>query len=117
MKNLILIGVSLSMLLLVGCVVPKQWAATGGSRADAVIRLSYSYGAFETPQVDDAQALALAEERCKTWGYHSAEAFGGLSKACIQPGSTGCNEWQVTKEFQCVGTGAETKVKPKPVKK
>jgi len=98
----------LGVFLVSGCAVQKDWVATGGSRADATVRLSYEYGAFESPQVSDAQADMLAAQRCKTWGYEGAEPFGGITQVCNLPdGLGGCNRWLVTKEFQCMGTGAK----------
>lgn len=47
-------------LILSGCHVKKQWTATGGSRADGVVRLSYEIGKFEIPQLDENQGLDIA---------------------------------------------------------
>ena len=91
---------------LAGCATTKSWSATGGSRADATVRLSYEYGALEKPQVNELEAQNLATARCKTWGYTGAEAFGGSTQQCNMPGGmSGCNRWLVTKEYQCTGTG------------
>lgn len=90
-----------------GCVTTKEWSATGGSRADGVVRLSYEVGAMEQAQLSESQAIAMATRRCATWGYTGAEAFGGTTRQCNQPGGFGgCATWVVTKEFQCTGTGA-----------
>ena len=97
-----------STLFLSGCIAmptQKQWTATGGSRADAVVRLSYEYGQYEQPQVNEQEALDLATARCKSWGYSGAEAFGGVTRQCNQTGRYGCENWLVTKEFQCTGQG------------
>jgi hypothetical protein len=83
----------------------KHWAATGGSRSDAVVRLSYEYASYEIPDVSQKEALDLASQRCKSWGYSEAEAFGGETRACNQYGGNGCLNWLVTKEFQCIGRG------------
>lgn len=94
--------------LLSGCAVTKDWSATGGSRADGVVRLSYDSGEMETVRLNEAQAVKLAAQRCRTWGYAGAEAFGGVTRQCSQLGGlSGCARWMVTKEFQCTGTGAE----------
>ena len=93
-------------LVLSGCASTKQWSATGGSRADATVRLSYEYGQFEKPQTNEQEALNLATARCKTWGYSGAEAFGGVTQQCNMPGGMGgCARFLVTKEFQCTGMG------------
>ena len=93
--------------LLSGCVTTKDWSATGGSRSDGVVRLSYEVGEFQKAQLNEQQAINLATQRCKTWGYTGAEAFGGVTRQCNVPGGFGgCTQWMVTKEFQCTGTGA-----------
>ena len=102
MKNILLLMLVLLVASLSGCAVKKEWAATGGSRADATIKFSYSYNSnFEKPEADDQQALQIAIKRCKSWGYESAEPFDELIKTV----ASGSPERLVTKEFQCVGTG------------
>ncbi|WP_324748812.1 YecR family lipoprotein [Sphingomonas sp. LY54] len=95
-------------LVLVGCATTKTLQATGGSRSDGVVRLSFEYGAFESPQIDEAQAHSVARDRCKVWGYSDAEAFGGVTKVCNQTGMYGCTGWMVTKEYQCTGANTPT---------
>ncbi len=102
------------ILIVSGCMPvqkPIEWSAIGGSRSDATVKLAYSYK-YGTPNPDINQAVHLAKSRCASWGYASAELFGGESKVCngqIEPGLLGtpmCNgEWTVTKEFQCTGEG------------
>lgn len=101
--------VGISALLLVGCATTKDWSATGGSRADGTVRLSYEFGPFEKPELNEQQAVTLAAQRCKTWGYTGAEAFGGATSVCNLPsgGFGGCSRWLVTKEYQCTGTGTK----------
>jgi len=101
-----LIAVAATVLALSGCSTTKEWAATGGSRSDGVVRLSYVHGGFEKPVLSEAQAVALATKRCSTWGYTGAEAFGGTTSQCNQPGGLGgCVQFIVTKEYQCLGQG------------
>ena len=107
MKNLVI--VSILGFVLGGCAVNKDWSATGGSRSDGVVRLSYEQREFEQPQLSEQQAINLATQRCKTWGYTGAEAFGGVTRRCNQGGGFGgCSQWLVTKEYQCLGTGSAT---------
>ena len=89
----------------------KQWAATGGSRSAAVVRLSYEYASYEIPKVSQQEALELATARCRSWGYSEAEPFGGETRTCNQYSGGGCANWLVTKEFQCIGRG-DAKVTP-----
>lgn len=97
-----------------GCAVQKTLTPIGGSRSDGVVRLAYTYGMFETPKIDSAQAWSAARQRCSAWGYSDAEAFGGQSTACINGTYQGCNMWQVTVEYQCTGQ-PEAAVMPIPV--
>jgi hypothetical protein len=96
---------ALSALLIAACQTQKMWTATGGSRADGIVRLSFELGPLEVPVVDENQGLALAAQRCAAWGYGDAEAFGGVLQSCTMPdGYGGCNLVLVTKEYQCTGT-------------
>ena len=125
MKQLSIIALMLAGLTACATVEVIEWEATGGSRADSVIELSYQYNPRVTePVLDDDKALTLATERCQAWGYTSAEAFGGEVSSCVQEGGTGsgcyfpargyyysacapsyttCRSLLVTKKYQCLG--------------
>lgn len=102
-------------LVLAGCAkpVPKNWAATGGSRADATVELSYEYYVeTEQPVLKDEEAMGLAVKRCRSWGYADAEAFGGVKYQDFTEQSmlTGrMTRRHVTKTYQCIGQGSETR--------
>ena len=89
----------------VGCVssVQKDLIATGGSRADGTIQLSFEHSNLEKPQLDLAKGLETARARCKAWGYSDAEQFGGTARQCQVPNQYGCMRWFVTVTFQCLG--------------
>ena len=91
----------LVVFLLLGCAVNKTLTATGGSKSDGIVEMSYEYGGFESPKVDWAQGLSVATERCTSWGYQSAQAFGGTTKTCTSYNSYGCMQFFVTAKFQC----------------
>jgi len=103
MKKITLAAVVLATLLSTGCAVQKDWSATGGSKSDGTIKLSYQVGMFEAAEVSEEQGINLATKRCSAWGYTNAEAFGGSTQVCTSPSSSGCNIWLVTKEYQCTG--------------
>lgn len=106
MKGYLLVAVAVTAVALTGCATTEMWSATGGSRADATVRLSYTYGAFQVPHTSEQQALSLAVSRCDAWGYKGAEAFGGVERRCsVSSGLGGCSQFEVTKEYQCMGTG------------
>lgn len=65
MKTLIA-TLTLSALFLTGCATPKQWEATGGSKNDGVVQVSYELGQFESGQTSAEQGLTVAAQRCKT---------------------------------------------------
>lgn len=90
-----------------GCATVSQMAATGGSRADGTVKLSYEVGMFDRVQIDEFTALQTARRRCSTWGYTDAEAFGGVTRQCqAYSASLGCTSWFVTKEYQCLSSSA-----------
>ena len=93
----------LSFAILNGCASIKTLQATGGSKADGVVELSYQYGMFEAPKVQWDQALVTAKGRCKAWGYPSAEAFGGTTSQCqTRNGYGNCTSYFVTAKYQCI---------------
>ena len=107
-KNLSL--VFMIAVVLAGCASPpKQLVATGGSRADGTVKMSFEYGAFEVPKFNSAQGIATAKQRCSAWGYTGAEPFGGSTKQCTSFSSGNCNRWMVTYEYQCLGTPVASK--------
>lgn len=109
MNKIFSVLIVLSATLLTACAVPKQMTATGGSRSDGTVKLSYEYGKFEVPQVDTSQGVRVAKARCAAWGYSGAEAFGGTTKVCNHPSGSGCERWLVTTEYQCIGTPTSSK--------
>lgn len=88
---------------LIGCSSKKELIATGGSRADGTVTLSYEYGAFEKPQLSMDQGVATATQRCNAWGYPGAEPFGGEQRQCQIASQYGCSRWFVSMTFQCTG--------------
>ena len=97
-KTILMIGI---LTALTGCAVKKSYGTRGGSKADGTVKMSYTYGGFEVPTVDESQALESAIRRCKGWGYSGAESFDFVDKKCQSMGQYGCDRWLVTKEFQC----------------
>jgi hypothetical protein len=97
------------ILFIQGCAVHKELVPTGGSRADGTVKLSFEYGLFEVPELDEQQGMNAAQKRCSAWGYTGAEPFGGAIKTCTNSSNSGCNRWLVTIEYQCTGTSSALK--------
>ncbi|QZD68940.1 MULTISPECIES: YecR family lipoprotein [unclassified Pseudomonas] len=100
MKTLIA-TLSLAAVVLTGCATPKQWEATGGSKTDGVVQVSYELGQFESGQTSAAQGLATAEARCKVWGYKSAEVSGSEKNICRTMGQYNCLQTTITQDYLC----------------
>jgi hypothetical protein len=90
-------------LVIAGCATAMNWQPVGGSRSDGVVRLAFEYGMFQRPQLNESQAVALATQRCRVWGYSGAEAFGAATQQCTASNGYGCVRTVVTKEYQCTG--------------
>ena len=96
------IALSIALLAAIaGCAVQKDWVAIGGSKADGVVRLAYDDLPGQVVQVSETQAVQTAARRCKSWGYSSAEAFGGVTSQCVD--GARCKTKQIIKEYQCTG--------------
>ena len=98
-------GLLAALFVIAGCSTPKTMVATGGSRADGTVTLSYEHGLFQRPVVDMQQAAVTATEKCRVWGYTDAEAFGGGISHCASYTPDGCVRWLVTATYQCTGAG------------
>lgn len=93
----------LSILLLAACATPTTMSATGGSKADGIVEMSYEYGEFQQPVIDPEQGMISAIKRCKAWGYRKAEPFdGGISTCIIAGGFGGCSRMRQTISYQCI---------------
>jgi hypothetical protein len=89
-----------------GCATTQKWSATGGNRQQGVVRLSYEYPEFHQQEMSEAQAQALAANRCNSWGYRKAEPIDGQTRQCANVDDGNCTLWTVTREFQCSGGDA-----------
>lgn len=100
MKSYFIVLSFAGALALAACETPKSFAPTGGSRADGIVELSYKYGEFQTPIVDDSNTLETARKHCMAWGYQDAQPFGDQMRKCNE----GCTVYTVTKRYQCTGS-------------
>lgn len=121
MRKLLTLTLAAAFLCATGCAKPvtKMWEAAGGSRSDATVTVGYTYNPnSEIPQTNNTQAHQEAVERCRAWGYSEAEAFGLVSRRCVNMvygfGGPQCLEMLVTQEYQCLGRGdAATSLEPR----
>ena len=84
-----------------GCSVKKQWGASGGSKSDGVVELSYNYTYMRKPVASDSQGLERAAQMCKAWGYSGATSFDFIERKCQSGDAYGCSVWVATKKYQC----------------
>jgi YecR-like lipoprotein len=106
MTTLFARGLSVAALFIAlsGCATEKYLQATGGSRSDGTVDMSYEYGIFEKPQLHLAEAAETARQRCAAWGYTGAEMFGGQKEECqVRDGYGNCLRFFVTISYQCTG--------------
>jgi hypothetical protein len=102
-KIMRIIGVLSLLVLVAGCSVNKTPVATGGSKADATVRMSYEESMFESPQVNWAAAQREALARCEAWGYSSVEGFSGIETNCnAYNGYGNCISATHTRTYQCL---------------
>lgn len=93
---------TLMFVFMSGCAVKKDLAAIDGSKADGTVKLSYDFGTFQIPKVNEEQGLDVAKQRCIAWGYTGAEKFAGSSRTCTRYfGGDACTRWTVTVNYQC----------------
>lgn len=86
-----------------GCATNITPQATGGSRSDGTIIMSYQFGGFQKPIVNWVAAQSTARHRCESWGYSGAEPFGGAQQQCVMWNGYGCTRTQINMTYQCIG--------------
>lgn len=91
-----------SLVLCAGCTTYKLWTE-GDSDSDAgIVRLTYEYRKFESPQVDERGGVEIAKERCRDWGYPANAQRKGEDRQCLSGSETHCARWLVIREYRCL---------------
>ena len=102
----------IALITISGCSSKMPFYATGGSRGDGTVDMAYDTELFVDEIVNFNEAQKLAEDKCKVWGYQSAEIFGGQTENCYQRNGYGdCLKGQMIVKYQCIGdlgVGAQT---------
>lgn len=97
-------------IVVTGCAANITPLATGGSKADGVVVMSYRLGVFRKAVIDYDATLAIAIDKCQKWGYESAEAFGGATRECKGvsdyggDGEPSCTNHLYEITYQCLDT-------------
>jgi hypothetical protein len=102
MSKITFVAIFFAAITMSGCASQKNWGASGGSKSDGIVKLAYTYGQFEVPEVNNKQALEIARKRCEAWGYYNVEGFDFENSTCQQSNAYGCIKTLVTKEYQCL---------------
>ncbi len=91
-----------SVFLLTSCSTNMEMKATGGSKSDGTVTLSFDHAAIMDPIIDEKKVLQTAKAKCNVWGFRNAKAFGGSTKKCLEEYKTGgCAGFRVKKVYQC----------------
>jgi hypothetical protein len=88
------------ILAVTGCTTYKLWTESDSDQQAGTIQLSYDYGRFESPQVDERAGIEMARERCAGWGFANAQRHGQES-ACLEGTKADCKKWRVTRDYSC----------------
>ncbi len=100
MSSMLKISLTVAVLLTIsGCATQSDWQAVGGSKGDAVVRLSYELGALDSHAPEENDGIKLAKQRCGYWGFSGAKAFDVETRTCADEQ---CRSYIITKEYQCV---------------
>jgi len=86
--------------LLTACTTYKLWSVEDSDRDKGTVSLAYEYRKFESPQVDERAGVEMARERCRDWGYPSAQRKGEDRK-CMDGDELSCSRWRVIREYRC----------------
>ena len=86
---------------LAGCTTYKMWTEGDSSQEEGVVRLTYEYRRYESPQVDERAGIQLARQQCRDWGRKDA-ARKGEDRQCLDGTESDCSKWRVIREYRCL---------------
>lgn len=98
MKKLSLI---IAIIALTSCAVNVKPTMCDGSKADGIVKLSYTRYYMNTPIIDWEEANKNAIARCKAWGYSDAETFGDIKSQCASSSGGDCMYKEDKILYQC----------------
>jgi hypothetical protein len=87
--------------LLAGCTTYKLWSEGDSDSDSGIVRLTYEYRKFESPQPDERGGVELAKERCRDWGFPAEARRKGEQRRCVSGDEADCSRWQVIREYRC----------------
>jgi len=90
---------------LAGCTTYKMWTEGDSSQEEGVVRLTYEYRRYESPQVDERAGIQLARQQCRDWGRKDA-ARKGEDRQCLDGTESDCSKWRVIREYRCLDRAA-----------
>lgn len=89
-----------------------SWEAIDGSHANGTMKVSARGRSNISYYWNYQQANNIAIQRCRSWNYQSAEAFGRTTKQCVSVyRDNSCAVWEYTRSYQCT-TRMENKNSP-----
>ena len=102
----IIFAVVLTTVLLAtsSCTTYKMWSMADSDRDTSTVSLFYEYRKFESPQVDERAGVEMARERCRDWGFPSAQRKGE-DRQCIDGEESSCSKWRVIRHYRCSKPG------------
>ena len=100
-KKVLKLGTSIAVFSVLSSCSTTTAFDIAGSKADGTVVMGANIAAFG--KVSWEGSYKTAKRRCKSWGYSSAEAFTGVRQKCISFSSYGCNRWELSRTYQCVG--------------
>ena len=102
---------ALYFLILISCAQVNYPSATTGSKADAIVVITYEYSNGVNPDnwVEEWEGIdASASERCQNWGYSDAVKFDQGKRWCmVYSPYGGCVYWQENLHYQCIDKETE----------
>jgi hypothetical protein len=102
----LLIYIPFISLLISSCTSTTQQETTlEGNKVAVTVSLTYIYQpTLDIKPVQDTDAINLVINKCTSWRYHGAQAFGDVTRSChSQQNDGGCSAWIIKKTYQCIG--------------
>ena len=105
-KHYLLLVITFSLMM--GCAtdIQKHWAPTSAFKTEGKVKLAYDISANQQALLRPQEAIQLANQQCKDWGYQNAIQIGEEDKSCAKSykgayDDIQCISWRISREYQC----------------
>jgi hypothetical protein len=106
-KRYLQLVITSSLILSCATDIEKHWLPNSAFKTEGRVKLAYDISANQQALLHPQEAIKLANQQCKDWGYQqNARQIGDENKSCAKSykgayDDQQCISWRISREYQC----------------